>query len=179
MYRNILLTAWRNIKRDRVFSLLNIGGLAIGIAACIIGLVFVKHEYDFDRIHTSGNQIFRLNEIQSPRGMTEQKVPLSMFPMAPALQKDYPQIKEAVRISNNDDITLRVGSRQVLANHLINADSNFFRVFDFKLVEGNGEDALADPGSLVITETLAKKLYDKTQVGGRLIEVNRSGKFET
>ena len=178
MYRNFFLTAWRNIKRDKTFSFLNIGGLAIGIAACVIGLLFVKNEYDFDRMHTNGNRIFRLGEIQSAPGMTEQRVPLSMFPMAAALQKDYPQVKEAVRISNNDDITLRVGDRQVLATSVINADSNFFRVFDFPVTEGNRATALNDPGNLIVTETLAKKLFDKTDVTGQLIEVNRAGMFE-
>jgi putative ABC transport system permease protein len=105
MWKNLLLIAIRNFARNKVFSLLNIGGLALGIAVCIITFLFLHNEFSFDRFHKNGNRIYRLNEVHNFKGAAEEKVSLSMFPMAAALQKDYPEIESAVRISSNDDIT--------------------------------------------------------------------------
>ena len=137
MWKNLLLIAIRNLARNKVFSFLNIGGLALGIAACIVTLLFVNNELSFDHFHKNGAHIYRLNEIHNFKGTPEEKVSLSMFPMAAALQKDYPEIKSAVRISNNDDITLKVDDKQLLPKSIINADSNFFKVFDFELIAGD------------------------------------------
>jgi putative ABC transport system permease protein len=178
MFKNLLLIAVRNLVRNKVFSFLNIGGLALGIAACIASLLFVNNELSFDHFHKNGDRIYRLDEVHNFKGSPEEKVSLSMFPMAAALQKDYPEIESAVRISDNDDITLRVGNKQLLPKTVINADSNFFKVFDFKLIAGDKTNALNSPGSIVITETLAKNLFGKTDVIGQTLQVNRSGEFE-
>ncbi|MEO5783152.1 MAG: ABC transporter permease [Ginsengibacter sp.] len=178
MWKNLLLIAIRNLARNKVFSFLNIGGLAFGIAACIVTLLFVNNEFSFDHFHKNGSRIYRLNEIHNFKGTPEEKVSLSMFPMAAALQKDYPEIESAVRISGNDDITLKVDDKQLLPKSIINADSNFFKVFDFELIAGDKNKALMNPGGIVITETLAKNLFGKTNVIGQTLLVNRSGKFE-
>ena len=178
MLKNLFLIAVRNLARNKVFSFINIGGLALGIAACIVTLLFVKNELSFDHFHKKGDRIYRLNELQNFKGALEEKVSLSMYPMAAALQKDYPEIESAVRISENDDITLKAGDKQLLPESIINADSNFFKVFDFKLIAGDPIQALNNPGNIVITEVLAKNLFGKTNVVGETLQVNRSGKFE-
>ncbi len=178
MFKNLLLIAIRNISRNKVFSFLNIGGLALGIGACIVTLLFVKNEFSFDHFHKNGYRIYRLNEVHNFKGASEEKVSLSMFPMAAALQKDYPQIESAVRISDNDDITLKVGNRQLLPKSIINADSNFFKVFDFKLITGDKNNALNTPGGIVITKTLAENLFGKTDVIGQPLQLNRYGELE-
>ncbi|HUS01990.1 MAG TPA: ABC transporter permease, partial [Chitinophagaceae bacterium] len=178
MLKNLLLIAIRNLARNKVFSFLNIGGLALGIAACVVTLLFVNNELSFDHFHKKGNRIYRLNEVHNFKGAAEEKVSLSMFPMAAALQKDYPQIESAVRISDNDDITLKIGNKQLLAKTIINADSNFFKVFDFKLIAGDKNIALNIPGGIVITKTLAENLFGKTDVIGQTLQVNRYGEFE-
>ncbi|MEP6712014.1 MAG: ABC transporter permease [Ferruginibacter sp.] len=178
MWKNLFLIAIRNLARNKVFSFLNIGGLSLGIAACIVTLLFIKNELSFDHLNKRGNRIYRLNETHNFKGTPEETVSLSMFPMAAALQKDYPEIEQAVRISDNDDITLRVGNKQLLPKLIINADSNFFKVFDFVLIAGDKNKALMNPGGIIITETLAKNLYGKTNIIGKTLQVNRHGEFE-
>ena len=173
-----MIIAVRNLTRNKVFSFLNIGGLALGIAACIVTLLFVNNEFSFDHFHKNGERIYRLDEVHNFKGSPEEKVSLSMFPMAPTLQKDYPEIESAVRISDNDDITLKAGDKQLLPKSIINADSNFFKVFDFALIAGDKDKALNSPGGIVITESLAKSLFGKTNVIGQTLLVNRSGTFE-
>jgi len=87
MIKNYFVTAWRNMRKNKVFSAINVAGLAIGMAACIIIMVFVFYEKSFDRFHTKN--IYRLNEVQKFEGMVaSQKVALSMFPMGPTLKNE-------------------------------------------------------------------------------------------
>jgi len=87
MIKNYFVTAWRNMRKNKVFSAINVAGLAIGMAACIIIMVFVFYEKSFDRFHTKN--IYRLNEVKKFEGMVaSQKVALSMFPMGPTLKNE-------------------------------------------------------------------------------------------
>jgi putative ABC transport system permease protein len=97
MFRNYFKIAWRNLWKNKVYAFINIAGLAIGMAACIVILLFVFYENSFDRFHTKN--IYRLNEVQKFPGMVaSQKVALSMFPMGPTLQQDFPEIRNFTRI---------------------------------------------------------------------------------
>src|SRR5215217_292077 len=98
MFKNYLKTAWRNILRNKVFSAINIIGLAIGLAVCIVIMLFVFYEKSFDNFHSKN--IYRLNEVQKFEGMVSaQKVALSMFPMGPTLKAEFPEIKNFARVS--------------------------------------------------------------------------------
>src|SRR5437868_2995159 len=97
MIRNYFKIAWRNIWKNKVFSAINIIGLSIGMAACIVIMLFVTYEKSFDSLHTKN--IYRLNEVQKFPGMTaSQKVALSMFPMGPTMKNEFPEIKNFTRI---------------------------------------------------------------------------------
>ena len=92
MFRNYFKIAWRNLWRNKVYSVINIAGLAIGMAACIVILLFVFYENSFDRFHSKN--IYRLNEVQKFPGMVaSQKVALSMFPMGPTLLRQFPEMQ--------------------------------------------------------------------------------------
>ena len=98
MIKNYFKTAWRNLWKNKTYSFINITGLAIGMAACILILLFVFYERSFDNFHTKN--IYRLNEVQKFEGMvSSQKVALSMFPMGPTLKEDFPEIKNFTRIN--------------------------------------------------------------------------------
>src|SRR5580704_8806336 len=97
MIKNYFKTAWRNLWKNKVYSIINVGGLSIGMAACIVILLFVFYERSFDNIHKKN--IYRLNEVQKFEGMAAtQKVALSMFPMGPTLKNDFPEIRNFTRI---------------------------------------------------------------------------------
>src|SRR6218665_1989987 len=111
MLKNYLKIALRNIWKNKVFSAINIVGLAIGLASCIVIMVFVFYENSFDKIHTKN--IYRLDEVQKFEGMVApQKVALSMFPMGPTLKSDFPDIKNFVRIRMMDKVTLDYQQRK-------------------------------------------------------------------
>jgi len=95
--KNYLKIAWRNIWKNKVFSAINIIGLSVGMAACIVIMLFVSYEKSFDNFHTKN--IYKLDEVQKFPGMiASQKVGLSMFPMGPALKTDYPEVESYTRV---------------------------------------------------------------------------------
>ena len=110
MFRSYLKIAWRNLLKNKTFSIINIAGLAIGMAACITIMLFVLYEKNFDGQHKKN--IYRLCEVQKPEGMVApQKVALSMYPMATALQREYPEVKNFVRVSQMENYDLNYGEK--------------------------------------------------------------------
>ena len=111
MIRNYLKTAWRNIWKNKIFSALNITGLSVGMAACIVIMLFVFYEKSFDNMHTKN--IYRLNEVQTFPGMvSSQKVALTMSPMGPSLKKEFPQVKNFTRVNWNDKFQITFQDKQ-------------------------------------------------------------------
>jgi putative ABC transport system permease protein len=101
MIKNYLTIAWRNLWKNKVFSAINIFGLAIGMAACIVIMVFVFYEKSFDGMHTKN--IYRLDEVQKFEGMVApQNVALSMFPMAPTLRQEFPEVLNVTRVRRTE-----------------------------------------------------------------------------
>ena len=107
MLKNYLKTAWRNLWKNKAFSAINIVGLAIGMAACIIIMLFVFYERSFDKMHSKN--IYRLDEVQKFEGMVApQNVALSMYPMGPALKNEFREIKTYTRINDFNKV---IGNR--------------------------------------------------------------------
>lgn len=168
MFYNYFKTAWRNLWKNKVYSAINIVGLGIGMAACIMIMLFVFYEKSFDSFQTKN--IYRLNEVQKFEGMVaSQKVALSMFPMGPTLQKEFPQIKNFTRVHWTDKTQMTYGDKRIFFKQSFFVDSTFLQLFDFKLLKGNRATALEKPNSAVLTETGAEKLFGKTDPIGKTI----------
>src|ERR1700722_4298401 len=132
MLKNYFKIAFRNLIRNKVYSAINIIGLAIGMAACIVILLFVFYEKSFDNFHTKN--IYRLNEVQKFEGMVSwQKVGLSMFPMGPTLKNDFPEIKNFTRIRWQDKYQMTNADKRVYLPHSYFVDSTFLQIFDFAM----------------------------------------------
>src|SRR3954451_25249212 len=112
MFRNYFKTAWRNLWKNKIYSAINIVGLAIGMAAYILIMLFVSYEKSFDNFHS--RNIYRLNEVQKFEGMvSSQKVALSMFPMGPTLKNDFPEIKNFTSIHWADKYQMPNGDKRI------------------------------------------------------------------
>lgn len=160
MFKNYLKVAWRNLWKNKVFSAINIVGLAIGMAACIIIMLFVFYERSFDSFHKKN--IYRLDEVQKFEGMVApQNVALSMFPMAPTLKAEFPEIRNFTRINEFEKVNLDYNSKKVVLTRGLWADSTFFQLFDFELIAGDKQQVLHKPGSIVLTEESATKFLEK------------------
>ncbi len=168
MLRNYFTIAWRNIRKHKLYSAINIVGLAVGMAACIVITLFVFYERSFDRMHT--RNIYRLNEVQKFPGMlSSQKVALSMFPMGPSLKNDFPEIINYTRVNWNDEYQMTFGEKRLYYKHTYFVDTSFLAIFDFPLIKGNRNTALQKPNSAVLTESGARKLFGDADPIGKTI----------
>jgi putative ABC transport system permease protein len=168
MIKNYLKTAWRNIWKNKVFSAINIIGLSVGMAACIVIMLFVSYEKSFDNFHTKN--IYKLDEVQKFPGMVaSQKVGLSMFPMGPTLKAAYPQIKNFTRIHWDGNYEFTEHDKKTYLPQMFFVDTAFLNMFNFKLIKGDRTTALKNPHSLVLTEESAKKIFGDTNPMGKSI----------
>ncbi|WP_373515241.1 ABC transporter permease [Persicitalea sp.] len=173
MLSNYLKIAYRNLLRNKLYSGINIVGLAVGLSACIVIMLFVNYETGYDRIHTKN--IYRLDEVQMFEGMVApQKVALSMYPMGPTLKEEYPEIKNFVRIDDQHDVLLNHNGKKVELPAVLSTDANFLTMFDFALLEGDGATVLAEPNSVVLTQKSAATIFgDAEPVGQTLLSYGR------
>ncbi|XHR97866.1 ABC transporter permease [Mucilaginibacter sp. UC70_90] len=168
MIKNYFKIAWRNIWKSKVFSAINIFGLAVGMAACIVITLFVYYEKSFDNLHTKN--IYRLSEVQKFEGMgATQKVALSMFPMGPTLKADFPEIKNFTRVRWQQKFPLNNGLKRVYMPQVFFVDSVFLKMFDFKLLRGDRATALLKPRSVLLTEDAAKRMFGNDDPIGKTV----------
>jgi putative ABC transport system permease protein len=164
MIRNYFKTAWRNLFRDRFYSLINISGLAIGLAVFMLIALYVIYELSFDRYHVNAGRIFRIVEnLRTENELLLQST--SSPPMGPALQRDFPEVKSYVRFAGFDGV-IRIGEDSFHEQNCYLADSTVFEIFSWLLLKGNPQTALTEPNTAVLTASTAKRLFgDQDPVG--------------
>ncbi|RFS16287.1 ABC transporter permease [Emticicia sp. C21] len=158
MIRNYLKIAIRNLVKNKVYSFINIGGLAVGFTVfCLIAL-YIADELSFDNFHAKGNNIVRLvHHAEWEGGEAHHAVTSAAF--APALKAEFPEIKEAVRFAPEGGGVIAFKDKTVKAGNILFADKNVFDVFTFPFITGNPKTALSEPNTIVITESLANKIF--------------------
>ncbi|QEC66812.1 FtsX-like permease family protein [Panacibacter ginsenosidivorans] len=175
MFKNLLRVALRNFVKDKWYSLLNILGLTIGITFSLFLIFYIKDELSYDKYNEKADRICRINAYVKEPEKDTMKWAITPFPMAQALSKDYPEVEEAVRLWNNGKTMLKNGSQRFYDEKIYYADSNIFRVFTHKFIEGNAQTALVSPNSLVLTQSLAIKYFGNSgSYVGKTLE-NASG----
>lgn len=169
MFKNYFKIALRNILRHKAYSILNISGLAIGLASSILILLWVQNELNYDRFNTNADQLYRLTASAG-----DFKAAVSPAGMAEGLQAEMPQIKGTVRLSKPVTKLLEVGTRKFEERRGFYADSNFLQVFSYKLVKGDLATALHRPDGILITEDMARKYFGKEDPMGKIIRKDNS-----
>lgn len=172
MLRNFFTIAFRNLSGNKFYSLINIGGLAIGIACFTLAMLYVKDELSYDRFHSKADNIYRVCQVLNTEGSGENSSSLP-FPVGPALKNDFPEvIDKYVRFFNFQDPrhTLKFGDKVFNEENIYVTDSTFFDVFDFPLALGDESSALNKPNSIVLTEKLASKYFGKENPVGKIIK---------
>ena len=168
MFTNYFKIAFRNLSRNKTFSAINILGLAIGIATCLIIMLFVNNELGYDRYNQKANRMVRVyfqGNVQGEK-MKESNV---MPPVAQTLKKDFPEVQEATRLRDYGTPKLVYGDKTFREDALAFVDSNFFQVFTLPLIEGDAKTALLEPNSMVVTKAIAQKYFGNEDPIGKLI----------
>jgi putative ABC transport system permease protein len=173
MVKNYLKLALRIIRRQKAYSFINILGLSVGIACCLIILLFVRDELSFEKFHTNANRIYRTIIDEFVDGKWEHNVG-SPDLLGPALIEEYPEITSCVRLFNPNWIekwAVSVENKYFYEDNLFFADPTIFEVFTFPLLKGNPETALREPNSMVISETMARKYFGDEDPMGKTLTI--------
>ncbi|NCT73278.1 MAG: FtsX-like permease family protein [Chitinophagaceae bacterium] len=175
MIKNYLLVAWRNLWRKKSFSILNITGLSIGMAAAVLILLWIQSEMRYDqgyankeRIYDVWNRFKKNGEINCWR--TTPKV------MASAIQADYPEVEQTTRVNYPTSVLFSLGDKRITARTCA-VDSTFLNIFELPLLEGNRAKALDGLYSLVVTQDLAKRLFGDENPMGKVVKLNNEHNF--
>ncbi len=178
MLRNYLKTAFRNLWRNKGFSAINILGLAIGLATCLLILIYVTDELSFDRFNVNADRIYRIdNDIRF--GGNSMTLAVAPAPAGPTFLRDYPEVEKEVRFRDNGGRLVKKGNQNIKEESVILADSTLFEVFTLPMIAGDPHTALKDAHTVVITERMAQKYFDATPatlsaVIGRTLTINDS-----
>ena len=169
MLKNYLKIAFRNIIRYKVFSVINILGLALGLTCFIVALLWDSYHIRFDRQNVNYNQIYRVNRLFfDPNGSVNLYLNQNAPQVGPLLKNDFPDIISSTRIKYQQQL-MSVGDNHFTENRFVYADNAISNIFTFDWLEGNAKTALLNPNSLVITEDVAKKYFNKNNVLGETI----------
>jgi putative ABC transport system permease protein len=173
MLRNYIKIAWRNLLRNKVFSFINITGLALGMATCLLISLYVYHELSYDRFHEKAARIVRVTFRANMNGNKINEAHV-MPPTAQALLRDYPEVMEATRLRHAGELLLTKGNDVVRENAVAFADANFFEVFSFPLMNGSSKSALIRPNTVVISDKMARKYFGDANPIGKTLALKGS-----
>ncbi|KIC90120.1 ABC transporter permease [Flavihumibacter sp. ZG627] len=175
MLFNNLKIAWRTLIKNKFFSLLNIIGLATGLACFLLIALYVIDELSYDRYHEKADRIYRVNS-DILFGGNSMALAVSSDMMGQTLKKDYPEVEQFTRIyASNGSRLIKKGSDYLEEMLVCHVDSTFFEVFSFQPVAGDLKNALDEPNTVVISETAAKKYFNNLDVVGKTLDVNDNG----
>jgi putative ABC transport system permease protein len=169
MIRNYFKTAWRNFKNNKLYSAINVTGLATGLAVGILILFWVHDELSYDSFHRNAADIYKINShfFTGPSAQVWEGAPAPLS----VLSKQIPEVVNTVRINEIDQSLLfKYGDHKFNESNLAFVDSTFFSVFDFKLLEGDAKKPFANLNSIVITLSEARKYFGNTEPVGKIVE---------
>ena len=169
MLKSYFRIAWRNLLKNKGYSTINIGGLAIGFACFLLIAIFISDELSFDTYHEKKDQIYRIVHHNSEEDPTDTWI-WGNAPVGPALKSDFPEIIEKVQFSGISDILLKYNNRSYQESECFYMDPTVFDVFSWPLISGDPETALEAPYSIVLTETTAKKYFGDENPMGKTLE---------
>ena len=178
MLKNYLKIALRNLWKNKGFSAINIIGLSVGLATCLLIMLYVMDELSYDKYNEKADRIYRVDgDIQF--GGNHFILAVAPEPMGPTLRKDFPQVEQYVRFRNYGGFLVKKGNENLQEDKVVYTDSTLFNVFTLPMIAGNAKTALKDPKSVVITERIAKKYFNTTDnVVGKTLTINDTGNLK-
>jgi len=177
LFTNYLKTTFRSLLKNKGFTILNVFGLTLGIATCLLIVFYVMDEMSYDRYNEKADRIYRINN-EVRFGGKENIYAASPAPTAQALKNDFPEIEQVVRFQKAGKIRVKKGSQYIQEEKVVFADSSLFAVFTLPMIEGDAASALREPHSVVITEQTAKKYFSRTNVVGQELLIDEGEPYK-
>ncbi|MGB3465689.1 MAG: ABC transporter permease [Cyclobacteriaceae bacterium] len=169
MIKNYIIVALRHLKRQPAYSLLNILGLTIGIVSSLLIVLYLSNELGYDKQHSKGDRLYRINaDITEPddnfRWSTTQ------LPLAKTVAADLDEVESYVTIANNGRVQFKEGENTYLEEGIFLADSTLFDLFDYEILAGNPRNALTEPNTIVLSKSLADKIFKEEDPMGKMLK---------
>ena len=160
MIKNYFKTAWRNLTKNKTFSLINIAGLSIGMAACLLILQYVSFELSYDLFNKNAPDIYRVVNDRYQNGKMIQHSTITYSAISKAMKDDYPEVQNTTRVEPLPQAIIIYGNKIIDEQNVFAVDNSFLSMFSYGLVTGDTQTALKEPNSVVLSETLARKLFN-------------------
>lgn len=161
----------RNFKRQKIYTIINISGLSLGMSICIIITLWIKNEFSFDKFHENGDRICRVltqaKNAPRPWATTE-------GPLAAALKADYPEVINATRYKDGANLLITMGDRKIIERRYGFVDPDFFQIFTFEFLKGDPGTVFKDPFSIILTEKTAKKCFGNEDPIGKTLNLDNN-----
>jgi putative ABC transport system permease protein len=172
MFTNYIKIAFRSLWKHKAYSFINVAGLAVGLSCCVLIGLFVKEELSYDRYNPKAERLYKVvMNTRTPE--KESAYALSPAPMGATLVRDFPEVQSSVRLFTFfGDAVVSLGDKHLLESRIVFADSTFFDLFGIPLVAGDAGRALAEPNTIVLSESMARKYFEKTDPVGRTLRLN-------
>jgi len=176
LLKNYLKTAYRNITKQKLFSLITVAGLAVGISCCFLIMLYVRQELSYDTFYPHTDKIYRIGHtvIRPTRTDISAATPV---PLAPALEAEFPEIEHITRIYFDSQVLFEFEGKQIYEDRVIYGDPAFFDVFPFPLIKGDPSHLLDSPQSMVITASVAEKYFGDEDPLGKTFQVDKQNSF--
>jgi len=172
MFQSYAKTVLRNLRKHVGYTFINVAGLAVGLACCILIVLFIRQQVTYDRFHSKADQIYRLATNVNGQNGQVTELAFSSPPMAAALQEDFPEIRQAVRLFGRYGVMRNDQQGEAMeqqAQSVNFVDSTFFEIFDFTLLQGDPQTALDAPNTIILSEAMAGRYFGDSDPMGRTL----------
>src|SRR5471030_1602690 len=177
MIKNYIKTAFRSLTKNKGFTIINVLGLALGLATCLLIVFYVFDELSYDRYNVKADRIYRINNDIKFRGAANSYA-VAPAPLADAMKSTLPEVEQVVRMRTRGGFQVKKGNQNIREDMIVYADPSLFDVFTLPIISGNGATALSEPHSVVITERIAKKYFNATNVVGKTLTFNDTALYK-
>ncbi|WP_259068596.1 ABC transporter permease [Mucilaginibacter sp. X4EP1] len=177
MIKNFIKIAFRSLMKNKGFTFINVFGLALGLATCLLIVFYVFDEVSYDRYNVKADSVFRLNE-EIKFGGVQNTYAITPPAAAAALKAEFPQVEQVARLRDRGGNKVKKGAQNIQEDRMVYADNSIFDVFTLPVISGNTANALTAPHTVVITEDVAKKYFGTTNVVGQVLTFNDTSPFK-
>jgi len=177
MFENYFKTAWRSLRKNKTFTIINVTGLSIGLACSLLIALYVLDELNYDKFNTQAARIYRIDEQVKYGDFNYNGAEVPAI-MGPAFAKDFKQIEKYTRFKLSSGIVIRNGDENIREDRVIYADSSLFDVFSLEMIAGDKKTALKEPHSMVITESTARKYFTSLDIIGKTVLVDGNTNYK-
>jgi len=177
MIKNLIKIAFRNLLKNKSFTAINVLGLALGLATCMLIVFYVFDELSYDRFNVNADRVYRVNNDIKFGGISNSYA-VSPAPLAAAMKNDFPEIEQVVRFRTRGGFQVKKGNQNIQEYGLVFADPSVFSIFTLPMIDGSPDNALNEPHAVVITEQIAKKYFNQTNVVGKVMTFNDTAQYK-